>query len=405
MHFWYPYTIIAYMIKRRLFPILQRSIAEVPAVVVLGPRQAGKTTLALALGKKLNAIYLDLESERDRAKLAEAELYLSGNLGRLVILDEIHRAPGLFPVLRGLIDKGRREGRRQGLYLLLGSASMELMKQSGETLAGRAGYLELNPLDVLETGRTPAGREKLWLRGGFPESYLASTDEKSLRWRRDFLRAYLEREIAQFGPRIAAETLRRYWTMLAHLQGSPLNVAQLARNIGIDVKTAAAYLDLLVDLLLVRRLPSWHANVGKRLVKSPKTYVRDSGLVHALLGIGDREELLSHPVIGMSWEGFVIENILAVAPEGTQGFFYRTSGGAEIDLVLMFPGNRLWAIEIKRSLAPRPEKGFHIACRDLSPERKFVVYPGEENFPVASGIQAIPVPELARLVSAESVAG
>ncbi len=389
------------MIKRRLLSILQSRIAEVPAVVILGPRQTGKTTLALALGKKLNAIYLDLESERDRAKLAEAELYLSGRLDRLVILDEIHRAPGLFPVLRGLIDRARRRGRRQGLYLLLGSASMDLMKQSGETLAGRASYLELNPLDVLETGSSPAGREKLWVRGGFPESYLASTDERSLRWRRDFLRAYLERAIAQFGPRIAAETLRRYWTMLAHLQGCPLNVALLARNIGIDVKTAAAYLDLLVDLLLVRRLPPWHANVGKRLVKSPKTYVRDSGLVHALLDIGGREELLSHPVIGMSWEGFVIENILAVAPGRAQGFFYRTSGGAEIDLLLAFPGNRLWAIEIKRGLDPRPEKGFHFACRDLGPERKFVVYPGEESFPVGSGVQAIPVAELARLVSAE----
>lgn len=388
------------MIKRRLLPVLEERIAEVPAVVLLGPRQAGKTTLALAMGRKIGAIYLDLESEQDRAKLAEPELYLSEHLGRLVILDEIHRAPGLFQVLRGLIDKARREGHRQGLFLLLGSASVDLLKQSGETLAGRVSFVELSPFDVMETGQTSSGRERLWLRGGFPESFLAPTDERSLRWRLDFIRAYLERDIPQLGPRIAAETLRRYWAMLAHLQGGPLNIAQLARNVGVDVKTAASYLDLLVDLLLVRKLPPWHANIGKRIVKSPKAYVRDSGLVHALLGIGDREELLSHPVVGMSWEGFVIENILTVAPEGSRGFFYRTSGGAEIDLVLAFPGNRLWAVEIKRSLTPRPEKGFHIACEDLGPERKFVVYPGEEGFPLGNDIQAVSLSELARLVSA-----
>jgi predicted AAA+ superfamily ATPase len=388
------------MIKRRLLPVLKERIAEVPAVVLLGPRQAGKTTLALAMGRKIGAIYLDLESEQDRAKLAEPELYLSEHLGRLVILDEIHRAPGLFQVLRGLIDKARREGHRQGLFLLLGSASVDLLKQSGETLAGRVSFVELSPFDVMETGQTSSGRERLWLRGGFPESFLAPTDERSLRWRLDFIRAYLERDIPQLGPRIAAETLRRYWAMLAHLQGGPLNIAQLARNVGVDVKTAASYLDLLVDLLLVRKLPPWHANIGKRIVKSPKAYVRDSGLVHALLGIGDREELLSHPVVGMSWEGFVIENILTVAPEGSRGFFYRTSGGAEIDLVLAFPGNRLWAVEIKRSLTPRPEKGFHIACEDLGPERKFVVYPGEEGFPLGNDIQAVSLSELARLVSA-----
>lgn len=388
------------MIKRRLLPLIQKRITEVPAVVLLGPRQAGKTTLALALGKKLGAVYLDLESEQDRAKLAEPELYLSEHLGRLVILDEIHRTPGLFRVLRGLIDKARREGRRQGLFLLLGSASVDLLRQSGESLAGRVSFVELDPFDVMETGRTSSGRERLWLRGGFPESFLAPTDEGSLRWRRDFLRAYLERDIPQFGPRIAAETLRRFWAMLAHLQGGPLNIAQLARNVGVDVKTAAAYLDLLVDLLLVRRLPAWHANVGKRIVKSPKVYVRDSGLVHALLGIEDREALLSHPVIGLSWEGFVIENALSVAPEGTQGFYYRTSGGAEIDLVLATPAKRLWAVEIKRSLNPRPEKGFHVACADLSPERKFVVYPGEESFPLGERVQAVSIAELARLITA-----
>jgi hypothetical protein len=215
-----------------------------------------------------------------------------------------------------MIDRARREGRRSGLYLLLGSASLDLLRQSGETLAGRVSYLELHPFNVLEVGVPPADRDRLWLRGGFPESFLAVDDARSLRWRLDFIRSYLERDIPQFGPRIAAERLGRFWTMLAHHQGGMLNIAQLARNLGVDAKTAAGYVDLLADLLLVRRLPAWHANVGKRLVKSPKVYVRDSGLVHALLGIGDKETVLSHPVIGASWEGFIVEQLLAVAPEG-----------------------------------------------------------------------------------------
>ncbi|HUP22912.1 MAG TPA: ATP-binding protein, partial [Thermoanaerobaculia bacterium] len=351
------------------------------------------------LGEERGALYLDLESEQDRAKLAEPELYLADRLDRLVVLDEIHRAPGIFLVLRGLIDRARRGGRRSGLYLLLGSASLDLLRQSGETLAGRVSYLELHPFDLLEVDATAADRDRLWLRGGFPESFLAPSDARSLRWRQDFVRAYLERDIPQFGPRIAAERLRRFWTMLAHQQGGVLNVAQLARNVGVDAKTAATYIDLLVDLLLVRRLQSWHANVGKRLVKSPKVYVRDSGLVHALLGIGENEALMSHPVVGASWEGFVVEQLLAVAPDGIQGSFYRTSGGAEIDLVLTFPGGRLWAVEIKRSLTPRPKRGFHSACTDLEPERRFVVYPGEETYPLNHDVQAVPLPTLARMIA------
>jgi len=321
----------------------------------------------------------------------------------LVILDEIHKMPGLFPALRGLIDQARRGGRRQGLYLLLGSASMDLLKQSGETLAGRVSYLELNPFDVTETGNEPSELDRLWLRGGFPESYLASTDVASLRWRRDFVRSYLERDIPQFRPRLAAETMRRLWSMLAHMQGGLLNVAQLARNIGLDSRQAGGYLDLLVDLLIVRRLAPWHANAGKRLVKSPKVYVRDSGLLHALLAIRDRETLLSHPVVGSSWEGFVIENMLNVASDGVQGFFYRTGGGAEIDLVLTFPSGGSWAIEIKRSLTPRPEKGFHVACEDIRPERKIVVYPGREAFPIGSGTQAMPVGDLIKELIGKAV--
>lgn len=389
------------MIDRRLTSELHQRLQQVPAVALLGPRQAGKTTLALAEGEARHALYLDLESERDRAKLSEPELYLADHFGRLVILDEVHRAPGLFPVLRGLIDRARREGHRNGMYLLLGSASLDLLKQSGETLAGRISYLELSPFSVLEIHRQPIAMpvDRLWLRGGFPESFLAVDDAQSLRWREDFIRTYLERDIPQFGPRIASETLRRFWTMLAHHQGGLLNVAQLARNLGVDGKTAAAYIDLLSDLLLVRRLPAWHTNLGKRLVRSPKVYVRDSGLLHALLGIGDKDTLLGHPVVGAGWEGFVIENLLVSTPRGVQSFFYRTSGGAEIDLLLTWPDGRLWAVEIKRSLAPRPERGFHSACADLLPERRFVVYPGREAYPITTETTAIPLDELAALLA------
>ena len=387
------------MRPRRLLPVLEQRLVQEAAVVLVGPRQAGKTTLALELASRRDALYLDLESDRDRAKLTEPELYLADHLDRLVVLDEIHRAPNLFPALRGLIDRARRAGRRSGLYLLLGSASLDLLRQSGETLAGRVSYLELQPFDTTEVGATAADCDRLWQRGGFPESFLAPSRARSLRWRQDFIRSYLERDIRQFGPRMAAELLRRFWTMLAHHQGGVLNVAQLARNVGVDVKTAAGYIDLLVDLLLVRRLASWQANVGKRLVKSPKVYVRDSGLVHALLGIDDKDTLVSHPVVGASWEGFVIEQLLAVAPEGAEGYFYRATGGAEIDLVLRLPGDRLWAIEIKRSLTPRLEKGFHHACADLSPDRRFVVYPGDEAFPLGHAIQATPLAALARTLA------
>jgi predicted AAA+ superfamily ATPase len=389
------------MISRSLAPALIEALAHSPAVALLGPRQAGKTTLALEAAKSIGrpSLYLDLESEQDRGKLAQAELYLADHVDKLVILDEVHRAPGLFPALRGLIDSGRRAGKKAGRFLLLGSASLDLLKQSGETLAGRIAYLELTPFTLLETGHLPA--DHLWVRGGFPESLLAPGAARSLRWRQDFIRSYLERDIPQFGPRIAAETLRRFWSMLAHHQGGLLNTAQFARNLGVDAKTAAAYLDLLVDLLLVRRLPPWHANLGKRLVKSPKVYVRDSGLVHALLGIADKEALLAHPVVGQSWECFVIENLLACAPDGVQGHFYRSSSGAEVDLLLAWPNGELWAIEIKRSLAPKLERGFHSACADLKPARKLVIYPGTETYRLAEDIEAMNPLSAALLVAGQ----
>jgi hypothetical protein len=300
--------------------------------------------------------------------------------------------------LRGLIDGGRRRGKGAGRFLLLGSASVDLLKQSGESLAGRISYLELGPFDALEVPLEQLDR--LWVRGGFPSSFLADNDAQSLKWRQDFIRTYLERDIPQFGPRLPAETLRRFWTMLAHNQATQWNAATLAGSLGVNGKTVARYLDLLVDLLLVRRVPAWHRNAGKRLVKAPKVYIRDSGVAHALLDLGNKEQLLGHPVAGHAWESFVIETLLAVAPLGAAWNYYRTAAGAEIDLVLTLPGGDLWAVEIKRSSAPSLDRGFHIACADLKVKHRFVVYPGRERFPLNAGTEAIGLAGLARSLQA-----
>lgn len=382
------------MIERALKSAVAGMLRRHAAVGLLGPRQAGKTTLALEIAAGRSNVYLDLESESDRAKLADAGHYLGRHEDRLVILDEIQRAPGLFQTLRGLIDAGRRRGRRTGRFLILGSASLDLLQQSAESLAGRIAYVELAPFDALEVPGGRRERERLWLRGGFPDSFLARTDAASLEWRQAFIRTYLERDVPQLGPRIPAETLRRFWTMLAHAQGGTLNAARLASGLGISGQSVVRYLDLLADLLLARRLAPWTANVGKRLVRSPKVYVRDSGIAHALLGIGDLDTLLGHPVAGPSWEGFAIENLVAAAPPGTQAGFYRTAGGAEADLVLALAPARLWAIEIKRSLAPKPERGFREACADLGARKRLIVYPGEERFSVGPGMEAIGLTEL-----------
>ena len=342
-------------------------------------------------------MYLDLESPIDREKLADTVSYLSLHEDDLVIIDEVQRMPELFATLRGLIDRGRRRGKKSGRFLLLGSASVDLLRQS-ESLAGRIAYIELEPLDVLEV--PVRDHALLWVRGGFPDSFLASDAAESLRWRNAFIRTYLERDIPQFGPRIPATTLGRFWTMLAHVQGGLFNAAQLARGLAVDGTTVARYLDLLVDLMLVRRLQPLHANVGKRLIKSPRVFVRDSGIVHALLSIGDHESLLGHPVVGASWEGFVIEKLLAVAPELTIAGFYRTAAGAEIDLVLEIPGHGRWAIEIKRGLSARPEKGFFIACEDLKPDRRFLVNSGNERYRISEAVETIGVKDLAAELAA-----
>jgi predicted AAA+ superfamily ATPase len=387
------------MIPRRALKTVQDALSRQAAVALLGPRQVGKTTLAHTVAEQTGALYLDLEAREDREKLSDPALFLRAYEDRLVILDEIHRVPELFQALRGLIDKGRRHGRRYGRFLMLGSAAIDLLRQSGESLAGRIAYVDMGPLDVLEAGKGESERQALWLRGGFPDSFLARSDAESLMLREDFIRTYLERDVSQFGPRIPAETLERLWTMLAHGQGTLLNASRLAAGLSVKAPTIVRYIDLLADLLLVRRLPPFHANTGKRLVKSPKTYVRDSGILHALLGIKDHNVLSGHPVVGASWEGFVIENLLAVAPERTLASFYRTSAGAEIDLVLDLPNGQRWAIEVKRGLTAKPEKGFHLACEDLQPTRRFVVYSGDARFPLSAAVEAVGVQTLAQTLA------
>lgn len=379
------------MIVRRILPVVQKALARQAAVALIGPRQVGKTTLALEIAEERQALYLDLELASDRAKLTDPVLFLKAYEDRLVILDEIHRVPNLFQELRGLIDQGRRRGKRTGRFLLLGSASMDVLRQTGESLAGRIEYVEMTPLDALEVASvrpTSGGIDRLWLRGGFPDSFLAGSDDDSFAFRGNFIRTYLERDVPQFGPRIPAETLERLWTMLAHNQGALLNASRLAAGLSVSSPTVATYVDLLVDLLLVRRLSPYHANIGKRLVKSPKVYVRDSGLVHALLGLRDTNMLAGHPVVGASWESFVIENILTVAQSIEAPSFYRTAAGAEIDLLLRHEG-KLWAIEVKRSLSPTVGRGFHQALDDVRPDRAVVVYAGDDRYPLGSSVEAV----------------
>jgi predicted AAA+ superfamily ATPase len=387
------------MIPRRARTAVQSALARQAAVALTGPRQVGKTTLAHTIAAGTPSIYLDLEATEDRAKLADPSAFLSRYEDRLVVLDEIHRAPELFPTLRGLIDRGRRHGRKTSRFLILGSASMDLMRQSSESLAGRIAYVEMGPLNVLETAPDSSGITALWIRGGFPESYLASNDRDSLEWRKDFIRTYLERDVPLLGPRIPAETLQRLWTMLAHEQAALLNASRLATSLMIGAQTVTRYIDLLVDLLLVRRMQPFHVNVGKRLVRSPKVFVRDSGIVHALLGIAGHDALSGHPVVGASWEGFTIENLIAAAPARTVPSFYRTAAGAEIDLVLEIPGHGRWAFDIKRSLSAKPEKGFYLAVQDLKPDRQFLVNSGSQRYPISPRLEAIGLAEMATLLA------
>lgn len=377
------------MLKRRITQKLQATIAQVPAVALLGARQVGKTTLAKTITEDIDSIYLDLEAPEDLLKLSDPTSFLSAHADKLVILDEIQRSPELFPVLRGLIDKNREQGRRGGHFLLLGSASMDLMRQSSESLAGRISYLEMSGLNRIEAGGNQQERQALWLRGGFPDSYLAADDDLAMDWLENLIRTYLERDIPQMGFRVPAARLRRLWTMLAHLQGETINYSRLASNLEVDAKTVSHYIDILTDLFLVRRLEPWHANVKKRLVKSPRYYVRDSGILHRLLGINSYDALLSNPVLGKSWEGFVVENIHSILPRRAETYFYRTVAGAEIDLVIKMPSSDIWAIEIKHGVAPKIGKHYSQTCDDVGATYKHILYGGEDEFPVGDDVKII----------------
>lgn len=380
------------MITRIVSKNIEELLDEFPAVGILGPRQVGKTTLAesIAEASGRESLYLGLESPVDLAKLSDSEAFFYFQKGKLIILDEIQRLPEIFAVLRSVIDRRRKEGLKTGQFLVLGSASLELLQQYSESLAGGIAYQQLSGITIEEYSET----QKLWFRGGFPDSLLAKSEAASMRWRQSFITTYLERDVPQIGPRIPATTLRRLWTMLAHNHGTQLNQAQLAKNLDVSVPTIKRYVDLLEDLFLVRSIRPWSGNVGKRLVKTPKVYIRDSGITHALLNIGSFNELLGHPVVGTSWEGFVIENLISCLADGNTFWYYRTSVGAEIDLVIEKGSNEVWAIEIKKSLAPTVSKGFYIACEDIKATHRFLVYSGSEVYPAAHGVMVMPVLEM-----------
>jgi len=384
------------MLNRRLYPVIDHALEQFPAVALLGPRQAGKTTLARTItAGRAGSLYLDLERPSDLAKLADPELFLSRHAGQLVVLDEIQRRPELFAILRALIDDNRRPGR----FLLLGSASPQLLKQASESLAGRISFHELSPFDVSEVQPTFAELPLFWSRGGYPMSWLAKTDEASAAWRESFIVTHLERDIPAFGIRVPGTTLRRFWQMLAHLHGQMWNASRLASGFGVSAPTVQHYLDILEATYMVRRLPPLHANLSKRLVKAPKIYLRDSGLLHALLGLRNLEDLAGHPVVGASWEGWVLEQIAQLLPSPWQLSFYRTAAGAEIDVVAE-RGNKKIGFEIKFSSAPTLSRGFWSAVDDLGLDKVYVIAPLETGYPLGENVDVVPAIYLQKLCAA-----
>jgi len=362
---------------------LREALDRAPAVLLTGPRQVGKTSLVRHQLTPDRAHYFDLEDPRDRARLTEPFLSLEGLPGTIVI-DEAQRMPALFPILRVMIDQDRRPGR----FLLLGSASPELVGLGAESLAGRVALMELGALSLADVGADDLN--SLWLRGGLPEAVTAPTDAASAAWLGDYVSTFLERDLAMLGSRVPATTMRRFWTMLAHRQSSPWNGAEMARSLSTSEPTARRHLDALTDALVVRQLPPWIANIGKRQVKAHKVYVRDTGTLHRLLGIDSYQDLLAHPIVGASWEGLVVEHL---ARWGVPMYYWRTQAGAEIDVVLDF-GSRQWGIEIKRTDTPKVTQGMRRALDDLGLERIIVVHAGSERFPLAERIEAVPAREL-----------
>lgn len=392
------------MISRQLESTLRSRITQSPVVALLGSRQVGKTTLAKGLALDKPVHYLDLERPSDLAKLTDPELYLGNFAHHLVILDEIQRVPDLFPVLRSLVDERRQAGERSGHFLILGSASPELLQQSSETLAGRITFLELTPLNLAEL--TPEGNvlDRHWFRGGYPESYLAVDDAGAMQWCDDFITSYVERYLLGFGITAAPPLLRRLCTMLAHQQGATLNLSRLAGSLGIDGKTVRHYIDLLEGLYLLRSVPAWSHNEGKRLVKAPKVYWRDTGLLHALAGLHDLEKVLGHPLCGHSWEGYCLEQIITRHSGNHRFTHYRTHAGAELDLVLETPDGRTVALEIKRTLAPTLSPGFLESMRTIKADQGFFIIPKGTAFPLADNTKAVSLAEFLTTIPEQGIA-
>lgn len=384
------------MIRRELYNVLVDRLQTVPVVALLGSRQVGKTTLARSLQLEKPVVYLDAERPSDRAKLADPELYLGEFRDHLVIIDEVQNLPELFPVLRALVDERKRMGERHGHFLLLGSASPELLRQGSETLAGRISYLELPPLQLIEIADDRSHQEKLWVRGGYPDSFLASNDATSEQWRRDFITSYIERYLPHLGVSASSTQIRRLCSMVAHLQASTVNNAQLGNALSLDGKTVRTYLDLLEGLYLIRRIPAWSKNVGKRLVKAAKVQWRDSGLLHSLLDLQTLDAVLGHPICGHSWEAFCIEQIIASMPSGARASYYRTHAGAEIDLVLEMPNGTVHAIEIKRTLSPRLTVSFVESMSTVGANKGTIVLPSGARFPLSADVSAMSLPEFVR---------
>jgi uncharacterized protein len=364
---------------------LKAAIGRSPVTALLGPRQCGKTTLARQLADQQPSTFFDIESLPDQRRLQNPELML-GSLNGLVVLDEIQEMPELFQVLRVLVDRPENHA----CFLILGSASPEIIKSASETLAGRLEFIELQGFDLTETGTETW--ETLWLRGGFPRSFLSDSEEDSLAWREGFIRTFLERDIPQLGINIPAITMRRFWTMLAHYHGQTWNAAEIGRSMGLSDKTVRSYLDILTGTFMIRQLQPWFENLGKRQVKSPKIYFRDTGLYHSLLDIPDRYILLGHPKVGASWEGFAIEQALQILHPNA-AYFWGTHAGAEIDLVFQQKGRR-YGMEVKFSEAPSLTPSMRIAVSELNLERLWIVYPGNEVYPVTEKITALPLAKL-----------
>ncbi len=379
------------MIKRIIQKQVEESLTTFPVVGILGPRQVGKTTLAKEIQKKISSsFYLDLELPSDYNKLVEPELFLSEQKDKLIIIDEIQQKPELFSVIRALVDQDRKNGR----FLILGSSSPNLLKQSAESLAGRIIFHNLPTFLITELGENKKIIDRLWLRGGFPDSFLAKKEETSIDWRESFIKTYLERDIPNFGIKIPSIQLRRFWMMLAHTHGSLWNASKIAVSLGVSSPTAKNYLDILEETFIVRQLLPFYPNVKKRIVKSPKVYLRDSGLLHSLFNIGSKEELLGHPVAGHSWEGFVIEQIINMITKKHTSYFYRTSAGAEVDLLVVKGDRPVLCIEVKLSLSPLPTQGFFNAMDDLNCKEGIIVYPGDDTYSIKHNVKVIPIVKL-----------